>query len=240
MSRVAWAQSTLLVLYLVTVEPLWGWREYRRLKAGSTGEAEPLLRLYRLTVTVEWAWIGYLSMLVLFGGIAISRLVTPPDRMMLPVVIANVGPGLIVGMMVGIVGGAFVAARGMQSKAKPRTVGDFDALRPRTSRERRWLAAVAVTAGVCEEVVFRGFLFFYVSRLLPGAGTLVIVVLAAGVFSAAHAYQGWLGVAGTFGLGVVFGFVYLATGSLVPGIVMHSLLDLRLLVGTGGGERSPA
>lgn len=149
--------------------------------------------------------------------------------------LGNVGPGLVGGMVLGVLGGA-IAAGVMAAKrgtAEPRTpvIGDFDSLVPVTREQRRWFAAMALTAGICEEVVFRGFLTFYVAEVLPGASALVVIGVAAAVFALAHAYQGAAGVVGTFGMGLLFGVVYLATGSLLPGMVLHALVDLRLLVG---------
>lgn len=231
MSRPAWALSTLLVLYLLVVEPIWGRREYRRLTRRRPTDPGALLRLYHLTVAVEWAWVTYLGLVVLATDLSAGGLLTPPPDLVVPEAVSRIGPGLAGGMAVGLVVGA-VAVRRSRNKGTHQGVADVEALLPATGGERRWFAAVAVTAGVCEEVVFRGFLVLFVSTLYPRAGSVVVVMLAAVVFGAAHAYQGVAGAAGTFILGLAFGMVYLATGSLVPGMMLHALIDLRLLLAT--------
>lgn len=229
-----WTLSSMLVVYLIAVEPLWGRHEYQRAQRRSATDTQALVRLYRLTVTVEWAWVGVLGVLVAVGGVAVGSLIIPPERLKLPGVVAEIGPGLVIGMIGGLVlGGVAVAIAAMrQSNSVSLPNADrFDALIPRLPRERRWFAAVAVTAGICEELVFRGFLTYYLAALVSGADALLVVVLAAGIFGVAHAYQGVAGVATTSVMGFVLGLVYLATGSLIPGMVVHALVDMRILIG---------
>ena len=162
-------------------QPFWGRREYQRVTTRSPTDQHALLRLYHLTVTVKWVWLGYLGIVVLVAGVAVTRLVTPPPGLVLPEAVARIGTGVVVGLAVG----AVVSRRSTPGELR-RTSGDFDALLPVTGRARRWFAASAVTAGVCEEVVFRGFFFFYLSTLLPQAGPLAVVALGAAVFGASR------------------------------------------------------
>jgi membrane protease YdiL (CAAX protease family) len=94
---------------------------------------------------------------------------------------------------------------------------------PSTPREARVFHAVAITAGVCEEVLYRGFLLWYFQSLVPGVVAIVAAVL---VFGAAHAYQGVRGIVATGMAGAIAMAVYLLTGSLLAPIVLHAALDL--------------
>lgn len=229
MSPLAWTLSTVLVAYLVVVEPLWGRQEYRRVQTRSPTDERTLLRLYRLTVGVEWAWVAYLGFIVVVTDVSTTRLLTPPPGSTLPEGMDGIATGLIGGLAAGLAVGA-IASRRKTAGYRSRIDRDLDAMVPRTQRERRWFVAVALTAGVCEELVLRGFLLFFLADLLPQANWIALVALAAAVFGLAHLYQGAAGVASTFALGLAFGTVYLATGSLLPGMVLHALLDLRLLL----------
>jgi hypothetical protein len=63
---------------------------------------------------------------------------------------------------------------------------------------------VALTAGVCEEILFRGVLGWYFGTWLGAwAGQSVVLVL----FGAAHLYQGVAGALGTMVVGAMFGGV---------------------------------
>jgi uncharacterized protein len=104
------------------------------------------------------------------------------------------------------------------------------ALLPRTRTERHLFALVGITAGVCEEWLYRGFLLAVVAALLPGLPTAGLVVVAAVAFGLAHAYQGLSGVLTTGVLGGVLAAVYLQTGSLLLPVVLHAVIDLRFLL----------
>jgi membrane protease YdiL (CAAX protease family) len=104
------------------------------------------------------------------------------------------------------------------------------ALLPRTAGERRLFTAVGITAGVCEEWLYRGFFLAVVAALAGGLPTGVLVVVAALAFGLAHAYQGRAGVLTTGLLGGVMAALYLETGSLLLPVLLHALIDLRFLL----------
>jgi membrane protease YdiL (CAAX protease family) len=85
---------------------------------------------------------------------------------------------------------------------------------PQTGEERAWFALVALTAGVCEEILYRGFLPWFVDAHVGvfGVGYLVAAI----VFGFGHAYQGKDGMAVTAVLGLFFGAVAFFVRSLVP------------------------
>lgn len=104
------------------------------------------------------------------------------------------------------------------------------ALLPRTTAERRLFTVVGVTAGICEEWLYRGFLLAVVAAVGGGLPTPVLVVLGAVAFGLAHAYQGVAGIVTTGVLGGVMAALYLGTGSLLLPVVLHALVDLRFLL----------
>jgi membrane protease YdiL (CAAX protease family) len=94
---------------------------------------------------------------------------------------------------------------------------------PSTPREARVFIAVAITAGICEEVLYRGYLLWYLDSLAPRG---VAIVAAVVIFGVAHAYQGMRGIFGTGLAGAVAMAVYVLTGSLLAPIVLHATVDL--------------
>jgi len=84
--------------------------------------------------------------------------------------------------------------------------------------------ALAVTAGVCEEFLYRGFAMGALFRV--GFPAWAVVILAAVLFGLAHVYQGRSGILGTFVMGILFGVVRLAYDTLVPVIMIHTVVDL--------------
>jgi membrane protease YdiL (CAAX protease family) len=100
----------------------------------------------------------------------------------------------------------------------------LERLIPRTPAEKAWYVALSVTAGATEEIVFRGFLLF---ALLEATGsTALAVLLANGAFGVVHAYQQPAGAARAAALGAILTAPVLATGSLLPAMTAHAMLDL--------------
>jgi membrane protease YdiL (CAAX protease family) len=94
---------------------------------------------------------------------------------------------------------------------------------PHNRVERAWFVPVAITAGLCEEFIYRGFLLW---AFRPWLGLWGAALASTVSFGFAHAYQGRRGVirAGTFG--AAFAVLAIAMGSVVPGMILHALLDV--------------
>jgi membrane protease YdiL (CAAX protease family) len=83
------------------------------------------------------------------------------------------------------------------------------------------------SAGVFEEIVYRGYLINYCWYLFEGNyyQELISVFLPAFVFSIAHFYQGGKAVIKIFILAVVFGYLFTFSGSLLIVMILHFLLN---------------
>jgi membrane protease YdiL (CAAX protease family) len=89
--------------------------------------------------------------------------------------------------------------------------------------EYRLFQTMAVTAGITEEVIFRGFLIGVLALWMP----LWVAGLAAlAVFVGAHVYQGLSGMLRILPVSTVLTILFLASGSLFPGILLHAAVDL--------------
>ena len=101
-------------------------------------------------------------------------------------------------------------------------------LMPLTWDEFKHYIFLAFSAGICEEVVFRGFIVTYISYCameLP-YGTWVAIIIPALVFSLSHMYQGWLAVLKIFIISMLFGGIFLVSGSLIVVILIHVFIDI--------------
>ena len=94
---------------------------------------------------------------------------------------------------------------------------------PATPGEMRMFAALGVTAGICEEILYRGYLLYY---LRAGLSATAAVVAAIVIFALAHAYQGRRGILLTGIAGAAAMGMYVSTRSLAASIVMHATVDL--------------
>ncbi len=84
-----------------------------------------------------------------------------------------------------------------------------------------WLG-MSVSAGFCEELLFRGFLIWI---LQPVAGWWVAAIASLATFSAVHAYQGTAGMLRSATIGAALTAMLALTHSLWPAIVLHAALD---------------
>lgn len=229
MSSVAAVLQALLVLFLIFVFPVWDRRETARLKAST----DPRARERAYQVTIAWQLVAVAALLLtmpvrsLFtpagGGTLLG--VKPDPEIALPLLV-----GLAVGGLLPVVI-LKLKARGKPALAKAANPLDAIAfILPRTRTERWWFAAVCVTVGVCEEIIFRGFLIRWFHALPLHPGLLAAVLLSAAVFGIDHGYQGWKGILGTFVLALVMTALFFVTGSLWLPIVVHALIDLRALL----------
>lgn len=105
-----------------------------------------------------------------------------------------------------------------------RQMSKIQRMLPSSDEEVRWFNRLALTAGFCEELLYRGYLIWYLSTwmaVLPAA------LLASVVFGFGHAYQGPRGIALTTAVGLFMCVIYLLTGSLLACMVIHALMDLH-------------
>lgn len=96
-------------------------------------------------------------------------------------------------------------------------------LLPHTLTEKAAFTGVSLSAGVGEELVYRGYAL---AALAPVVGLGPAVVLSTVSFGVVHAYQGLLGFFRTAALGGLLVWGYLASGSLLPAMAAHAFLDI--------------
>jgi membrane protease YdiL (CAAX protease family) len=104
------------------------------------------------------------------------------------------------------------------------TQADISYLLPKTIFERIIWVILSISAGISEEICFRGFVITRMARLTgsvwPG------VIIGAIAFGVSHSYQGVGGMIIISTYGLMFSLLFLARGSLVPCIVAHALQDI--------------
>ncbi len=94
---------------------------------------------------------------------------------------------------------------------------------PRTGHELALFFCVAITAGICEEIIFRGYLqrqFIYASRSAVAG-----IVLSAALFGLAHGYQGPKSMLVLGCYGALFGTMAHFRRSVIPGMITHAWQD---------------
>ncbi|MHB8423789.1 MAG: CPBP family glutamic-type intramembrane protease [Gammaproteobacteria bacterium] len=128
--------------------------------------------------------------------------------------------GLVLALAITI---AQLAVRFARSKRVKLGNPNIEKLEPHTRSELGWWVMLSLSAGFCEEFIFRGYLIWAFQSVfgLWGAAAFSVVV-----FAVAHAYQGIKGIFGTGIIGSLLTLVVLISGSLWPAIALHALADI--------------
>lgn len=211
------------VVSLALLFPLWDRHDLRKSAARiDGGDRGHRTTVYRKILVWEWCMAAGLAAM----WIGLER--TAADLGLVPVagLVPLVGYALAASWCVLMA----VQMRSLMATAEGRasmreSLGSMSFLLPRTSRERRWFGAVSVTAGFCEELIYRGYLMAYFVALLewPGWGA---ALLSSVVFGMAHMYQGATGMLRTGAIGAAFAGLYLLTGSIWAPILCHMAMDI--------------
>jgi membrane protease YdiL (CAAX protease family) len=116
------------------------------------------------------------------------------------------------------------AAFGVSRLLGPSSAKTVDSLLPKSPLEILIWIATSITAGFCEELVFRGYLQRQFHAL---SGSVVAAVLGQGaVFGLFHSYQGWKNVVVISVLGVLYGMLAAWRGNLRANIISHAATDI--------------
>jgi len=211
----------LFALALVTLVPLTSAAALRALMNGGRLRV-PRRDLYRDVVVSQW----------ILAVLSLAVLAPTTNPVAATGMVAGAGAGMVAVVLLVSTAVAVELAH-IRPRLPLREPGDalgrVAFLLPRSRPERLWWIALSTTAGVCEEIVFRGFLLHYLLTYAPGIGISGAIILSSVIFGLGHLYQGPLSAGLTAAVGAVLAVSYLATGSLWVPIVLHAALDLRVL-----------
>lgn len=227
-----------LIGYILT-EWLLGKRTFERMVHDRPRDPMALVRMFRIWIAGPWAAVAAVfAIFALSPGIAASDLgLALPDE-------ASTTAGILA-VAVLVLPLTALALRWAARAGRPVQTASTE-MHPRTATERWWALGMAVTAGICEEVVYRGFL------IAVGVGVLGLDLhVAAGaallLFVLGHLYQGWQALLPVFAAGYALTYLYVTTGSLLAPIALHIAIDVVAMVivpmvtgGTGRPDAEPA
>ena len=222
----------LLMVFLVFAGPVWDFFDTQALKTNPSSAAR--LGYYRRTMLWLWTaacvaiWTtGWGSLYTLRGlGIRVSWL--EAHRWAWWVGVALIAMLVLLQLVLPV--GQVILKYRKRPHLEPRQLERLRFFLPATVLERRWFAGLSVSAGFCEELLFRGFLLRYLHTWPLQLGLAWAIPAAAIVFGAHHLYQGKSGVFSTALGGVVFTAILLVSGSLLAGMIYHALADVSLLL----------
>jgi membrane protease YdiL (CAAX protease family) len=211
----------LLIFFVLGVIVPWrGRTRLQQLLAKPRVEPAERLSLYWSTIAFQWIAAAVTAWRAWAHGFTAQQLgLVVPGRLRL-FAITVCGAALVVTLQ-------WLNLRRMGRSASPLR-GPLQALAerilPQSTTELIPFLALAVTAGLCEEFLYRGFAIAVISR--TGLPATVVILLSSVLFGLAHLYQGRAGFVSTMVLGLLFGISRAALGSLLPVVVWHVGVDV--------------
>ena len=210
----------LIFLVLGVVIPWRGRVRLQRLLAQPAIGTKEKIALYGTTIAFQWLLFGVVAWRALARGLTFAELGFS-RRVTGELVFLSLAGAVFLGAL------QWFNLRRMGRMSGP--VPDFmrkltEHIMPSKPVEFAPYCGLAITAGVCEEFLYRGFAMAALSRagIVPWA----IVAVSSILFGLAHAYQGKSGMLGTMVMGLVFGVSRIALQSLVPVMAWHSAVDV--------------
>jgi membrane protease YdiL (CAAX protease family) len=231
--------DTLFLSAVLAALAAWNTHSLRRYKAfKQTDDPARRMAFYRHMLLASFALLGLASLGILavlgrldaiwtipaeFAVLHPRAADAPPIQQMSLAMLGGFATGAAVSLGIMVL----VWRRRLRSMRMP-VVGDIEALLPRDGRETLIAIPLSINAGISEELFFRLALPLLIVAVTGSA--LIGLGAAAVVFGLMHWYQGWRGVLVTGLVGAFFGWVYVASGSLIRPVVLHILVDLMALV----------
>ena len=216
----------LIFLVLGLIVPWRGRVKMKKLLAMPHVSTVERLVLYASTIAFQWVAVALVAWRAWAHGYTAAQLgLTIHDRPRI-LIASIVGAAIIAALQwlnLRRAGRVPIEARGSLQAVAERIL-------PQSTVELLPFLALAITAGLCEEFLYRGFAMAVLVHV--GLQAWVIVMISSMLFGLAHSYQGRGGMVMTLLIGLILGSSRLAFDSLVPAIFWHSAVDV--VAGTAG------
>ena len=214
----------ILVAILFIVLPVLSVTDYRKCKS-QLSAGKPTARLFLYRIWIGWSWGLTLAVAALW--LVYKRSIPQLGFGF------ETGRDFWIGLAITVVvcGLAIIQAIGLRRdpeklRAAARQLRPAQAMIPRTSQEAWEFSALSITAGICEEILYRGYLMVYITSTIAIESMWPAALLSSLAFGLGHAYQGPRGVLKTGLFGLAMAGLYLLTGSIWLLIVLHAVIDL--------------
>jgi len=226
----------LIFLVLGVIFPWRGRVRMKKLLATPRVSSMERLALYASTIAFQWFAVAVVAWRAWARGFTASQLglvVHSRSQILVASIVGAATIAVLQWLNLRRVGKIPVESRGPLQAIAERIL-------PQSTVELLPYLALAITAGLCEEFIYRGFAMAALTHV--GLQAWAVVLLSSVLFGLAHSYQGRGGVVMTLIIGTILGSSRIAYACLVPAIFWHSAVDV--VAGTAGPRyltrRTPA
>lgn len=226
-----WVVIIITLLY----EPIKGYLDYKKLKVAISESQNVRLKFYRKVLIDLWVPTIFILLIVAFSqlnlndiGFNLPKINTNTLGPWVTYTALGIGILYVIIILYYLFGYRFSEKfRVMHNEAKQKESNklSFSEMLPVTVKEKKVWTCVSITAGITEEIIYRGFLIYAFGYLYPNLSIWLVIVMASLLFGLGHIYQGLTGVLKTTIIGLVFSVIFIGIGSILPLIIVHFLID---------------
>ena len=210
----------LIFLALGAILPWRGRVRMKKLLAMAHVTTMDRLVLYASTIAFQWlavAIVGWRAWAHKYGALQLGLAIPNGQTIVIASIVGAATISTLQWLNLRRVGRVPVESRGPLQAVAERIL-------PQSPVELLPYFALAITAGICEEFLYRGFTMAALSN--TGLQVWLVVFLSSVLFGLAHSYQGRGGIIMTFVVGLVLGASRIGYASLVPAIFWHTAIDV--------------
>jgi len=226
----------ILIAYTLIYEPIIGYFGYKKFKVQLMLQSNARVSYYKKIMVGLW-----IPTIIILGLIAFSELTLKDVGLTLPsfqLEILGAVPSYIIIGLIGLYSllmvyyllgyhfsSEFRKKFSEQKQSSMQKISYADMI-PVSKEEKKCWNYVSITAGVTEEIIYRGFIIFAFSYFFPSLSIWVILLISAVLFGLAHTNQGLVeGFIRTTIIGFLFACFYVVVGSILPLILLHVVID---------------
>ena len=178
--------------------------------------------IYIVTIVYQWLLVAFIAFGIRMRGLRIRDLVGGRWHSF-EAVLTDIAIGIGAWFTIIVSAGVVVYLMKLQSALTHSEQHLMKKIAPQTGHELAWFMALALTAGFCEEVIFRG----YIQKQIKAwtSSSVAAVVLSTLIFGFGHLYQGWMLAMAPTILGLILALLAEWRKSLRPGIILHTWQD---------------
>lgn len=221
----------ILIIILTIFLPISGYNSIKKLKKSIAGGDNSIkIKFYRETIFWSWIPIFLIFLLIPISGISIENIgikwihidtssfskwfVYPVIGFYILYLLYNIYSIII-----------FKSNKESRAKAAKSISDDFRIFFPITQKEKRVWSLVSISAGLTEEILYRGYLFYALAIVFTNLSLIHILFISTLIFGIGHIYQGKEVIKSTI-LGLILGIFYIVFDSVIPVIIFHIVQDL--------------
>lgn len=231
-----------VIIFLLFYEPIIGYFGFQKFKKNVEIYGDARIKYYINTMIGIWIPTVFILVLVAFTDLTLQQIGLKIPRINTEVLgtwftYLGLGIGILyLSFVLYYILGYFFSDKIKSQLTKKKSdewgKSEVSPIFPITKKEKKLWGYVSITAGITEEIIYRGFSIFAFTYLFPDLSVWIVILLASILFGLAHSYQGFvMGVLRTTIFGVLFSILYIGLDSIIPLILFHFLLDYIVKLG---------